>query len=116
LEEMLDKSNRKPFVHLIVFMNIWKLSKHVLRERFNVMVEKAACCECGSCKTNGSMASKYNIHLLTNYETTWYGSNANVVQMLDSIGDLRKIVVHDGHQGPKRNWVSKEFFEWLTDL
>jgi predicted dehydrogenase len=35
--------------------------------------------------------------------------------MLDSIGDLRKIVVHDGHEGPKEIGVSREFFEWLTD-
>ena len=28
---------------------------------------------------------------------------------------LRKIVIHDGHQGPKETNVSPEFFRWLTD-
>jgi predicted dehydrogenase len=31
------------------------------------------------------------------------------------LGELRKIVVHDGHRGPKEIGVSPEFFEWLTD-
>jgi len=31
------------------------------------------------------------------------------------IGDVRKVVVHDGHQGPKEINVSPEFFKWLTD-
>ena len=35
--------------------------------------------------------------------------------MSGGIGDLRKIVVHDGHRGPKETGVSPEFFRWLTD-
>ena len=33
----------------------------------------------------------------------------------NAIGDLRKIVVHDGHQGPKEIGVTSEFLDWLTD-
>jgi predicted dehydrogenase len=33
----------------------------------------------------------------------------------ESFGDIRKIVVHDGHQGPKEIGVDPEFLEWLTD-
>jgi len=32
-----------------------------------------------------------------------------------SIGDIRKVVVHDGHQGPKEIGVAPEFFAWLND-
>ena len=31
------------------------------------------------------------------------------------MGDIKKVVVHDGHQGPKEIGVSKEFLQWLTD-
>jgi len=31
------------------------------------------------------------------------------------IGDIRKMVVHDGHQGPKEIGCSPEFLAWLTD-
>ena len=54
----------------------------------------------------------------TNYETTWYSSNHEVYRLVheeDAVGDLRKIVVHDGHPGPKEIGVGKEFLEWLTD-
>ena len=63
------------------------------------------------------LAQKYNVPVLTNYETTWYNSNTAAADILASgkIGDLRKIVVHDGHQGPKEIGVSPEFFQWLTD-
>jgi predicted dehydrogenase len=32
-----------------------------------------------------------------------------------SIGDLRKVVVRDGHQGPKEIGTPPEFFRWLSD-
>ncbi len=31
------------------------------------------------------------------------------------IGPIRKVVVHDGHQGPKEIGVGPEFLSWLTD-
>jgi predicted dehydrogenase len=31
------------------------------------------------------------------------------------IGDIRKIVVHDGHKGPNEIGVNIEFLDWLTD-
>jgi predicted dehydrogenase len=65
-----------------------------------------------------ALAKQYKIHLLTNYETTWYASNAAAYQMAVQeyrLGDLRKIVFHTGHQGPKEIGCSKEFLNWLTD-
>jgi predicted dehydrogenase len=66
-----------------------------------------------------SLAREHNIHLLTNYETTWYGSNHQVHEMLEeekeTFGDIRKIVVHDGHPGPVKLDINKEFLEWLID-
>ena len=52
-----------------------------------------------------------------NYETTWYASNEAAYEMLQqgAIGDIRRVVVHDGHPGPKEIHVQPEFFAWLTD-
>jgi glucose-fructose oxidoreductase len=62
-------------------------------------------------------AEKYQVPVLTNYETTWYASNIAAHAMLESgsIGELRKLVVHDGHRGPKEIGVGPEFLGWLTD-
>jgi glucose-fructose oxidoreductase len=63
------------------------------------------------------LAQKYNVPILTNYETTWYNSNTAAANILATgkIGDLRKIVVHDGHRGPQEIGVGPEFLTWLTD-
>jgi predicted dehydrogenase len=52
-----------------------------------------------------------------NYETTWYASNAAVHQLVrdGALGDVRKVVVHDGHRGPQEIGVAPEFMAWLTD-
>ena len=63
------------------------------------------------------LSQKYNVPILTNYETTWYNSNTAAADILASgkIGDLRKLVVHDGHKGPQEIGVGPEFLTWLTD-
>ena len=55
--------------------------------------------------------------VLTNYETSWYPSNYRGYDMISKgeLGDLRKIIVYDGHKGPKEIRVNPEFLEWLTD-
>ena len=57
------------------------------------------------------------IQVLVNYETSWYPSNHEAYELVRSgaIGDVRKVVVHDGHEGPKEINVQPEFFKWLTD-
>jgi glucose-fructose oxidoreductase len=62
-------------------------------------------------------SQEYHVPVLVNYATTWFPSNIEAANILASgkIGDLRKIVVHDGHRGPKETGVSPEFFRWLTD-
>lgn len=83
----------------------------------HVMVEKPLAVSMEHANKMEALAKKHNIHLLTNYETTWYATNHKAKKMLENgdIGDLRKIVVRDGHQGPKEIGINKEFLEWLTD-
>ncbi len=81
------------------------------------MVEKPLATTVEDALAIQALSEKYNVPVLTNYETTWYNSNTAAVKMLEDgkIGDLRKLVVHDGHEGPKEIHVDPEFFDWLTD-
>lgn len=84
----------------------------------HVMVEKPLAVNNEHARRIETLAKRYKINVLTNYETTWYPSMTAAHQLVrgDSvIGPLRKLVVHDGHQGPKEINVSNDFFEWLTD-
>jgi predicted dehydrogenase len=84
----------------------------------SVMVEKPLAVSVKHAERMAQLAKQYKIQLLTNYETTWYDSNQEAYTRFKNdkaIGDIRKMVFHDGHQGPKEIGVSKEFLSWLTD-
>jgi predicted dehydrogenase len=84
----------------------------------HVMVEKPLATNLVHAKKMQELALKYKIHVLTNFETSWYPSTAKTLQLVhDSsfTGRIKKMVIHDGHQGPKEIGVSNEFFAWLTD-
>ena len=83
----------------------------------HVMVEKPLAVNLKHAKEMKALADKHKIELLTNYETTWYPSNHKAKEILESgeIGDVRKVIVRDGHKGPKKIGVNDEFLVWLTD-
>jgi predicted dehydrogenase len=83
----------------------------------HVMVEKPLAVNLEHAKKMESLSKKYNIHLLTNYETSWYPTNAKAYELLKegAVGNLRKVIVRDGHKGPKKIGVNAEFLDWLTD-
>jgi len=83
----------------------------------SVMVEKPLTISLEDAKAIRRIAREKKIHVLVNYETTWYPSNrAAYDEVRDNrIGEIRRVVVHDGHEGPKEINVQPEFLKWLTD-
>jgi predicted dehydrogenase len=117
LDEMLDKT--KPEA-VTAFNSIYEHLETVQKcapRGIHVMVEKPLAVSLEHARKMEALSKKHNILLLTNYETTWYGSHYAAQRITDAgtIGLIRKIVVHDGHRGPKEIGVNKEFLEWLTD-
>ena len=117
LEEMLKKTKPEAvtgfgttFAHLEIVQKCAPLGIHV-------MVEKPLAVSLAHAKEMANLAQKHQIHLLTNYETSWYATNEKLYQLYKEgkIGEARKIVVRDGHRGPKKIGVSPEFLAWLTD-
>ncbi len=84
----------------------------------NVMVEKPLAASLKQALRMDLLAKKYKIHLLTNFETSWYPTTVKTYELVNDsnyITGIKKVVIHDGHQGPKEIGVSKEFLNWLTD-
>ncbi|HDZ03598.1 hypothetical protein LCGC14_0127800 [marine sediment metagenome] len=83
----------------------------------HVMVEKPLATTLEEALKINALAKKHNIQVLTNYETSWYETNVKANNLLKqgTIGELRKVIIRDGHKGPKKIGVSNEFLEWLTD-
>jgi predicted dehydrogenase len=82
-----------------------------------VMMEKPLAVSYKDAQAIARAARAAKIQVLVNYETSWYPSNHAAYDLVRSgaIGDIRKVVVHDGHQGPKEINVAPEFLKWLTD-
>jgi predicted dehydrogenase len=115
LEEMLDKTKPEAVTAFNSIYEHLDVVKACAPRKIHVMVEKPLAVSLDHAKQMQQLALQNRIHLLTNYETTWYGTNHKAYTLLDSIGDIRKLVVHDGHPGPKEIGVNKEFLDWLTD-
>lgn len=83
----------------------------------HVMVEKPLAVSLEHAKKMEALAKKHKIQLLTNYETSWYPTNLRAYELYKEgvIGGLRKVIVRDGHKGPKKINVSTEFLDFLTD-
>lgn len=84
----------------------------------HVMMEKPLAVSMEHARRMEATAKQSRIHLIVNYETTWYPANHEAYRLVheeNAIGELRKVVVHDGHQGPKEIGCSPAFLEWLTD-
>jgi predicted dehydrogenase len=84
----------------------------------DVMMEKPLAVNMKAARAIAAAAKKGHIQVIVNYETTWYpGNKAAYVMVHDQhqIGDIRRIVAHDGHQGPKEIGCSTNFLNWLTD-
>ena len=83
----------------------------------HVMVEKPLATTYKDALEIERLAEKYGIKVLTNYETTWYRTNWHAYHMVKEgqLGDVVRMNVYDGHQGPKEIGCSDMFLEWLTD-
>jgi predicted dehydrogenase len=84
----------------------------------HVMMEKPLAVSMEHARAMQKAARRYSIHVLVNYETTWYPSHGlayALVRKENAIGELRKVVVRDGHQGPKEIGCPDSFLSWLTD-
>jgi len=118
LESMLD--NVKPEA-VVAFGSVFEHMATVeacAPRGIHVMVEKPLATTAEHAKRMVELAEKYHIHLLTNFETSWYPTTAKSFHLVNDsnfIGSIKKVVIHDGHEGPKEIGCDQVFLDWLTD-
>ncbi len=118
IEEMV--ANTKP-EGVLAFNSIYDHLKTVevcAPKGIHVMVEKPLAVNSKHAQKMAKLARKNNTFVLTNYETSWYPTNHKAYQMVVKehlLGDIRKVIVCDGHMGPKEIGCNQEFLDWLTD-
>lgn len=83
----------------------------------HVMVEKPLAVNLAHAERIVALAAEHKVHVLTQLETSWYPNTEAAGRLAadGTLGPLRKIVVMDGHPGPKEIGTAPEFFGWLSD-
>ncbi len=117
VEEMLEATRPEAVTAFNTIYGHLEVVEQCAPRGIHVMVEKPLAVNLDHARRMAALAREHSIYLLTNYETTWYGSHHAARELIEAgeIGPLRKIVVHDGHYGPQEIGVGPEFLEWLTD-
>jgi glucose-fructose oxidoreductase len=117
VEELIEKGRPQAVVTYTSTFDHRAVVEACARHGVHVMMEKPLAVSLADAQAMEKAGREGKIHVLVNYETSWYRSNHAAYQLLrdGSIGPLRKLVVHDGHRGPKEIGCGPEFLSWLTD-
>ena len=118
LATMIDKTQPEGVMAFNSIFDHLKTVEVCAPKGVHVMVEKPLAVNSEHAQRMAGLARKHKIHLLTNYETTWYPTHYKAYEMAVSeneIGAINKVLVNDGHKGPVEIGCSPEFLAWLTD-
>lgn len=118
LRSLLAKTNIQAVAIFTSTFGHKRVVEEAAGHRLTVMMEKPLAVNMEHARAIETAAKRSGIDVLVNYETTWYSGNHaayNLVHNDRAIGDIRKMVVHDGHRGPREIGCSEDFLAWLTD-
>jgi predicted dehydrogenase len=117
LEDMLGKVHPQAVLAYTNTYDHRRVVEICARHGVHVMMEKPLAVSLEDAIAIEKAAHVGKIHVLVNYETSWYPSNHAAYDLVHegALGEIRKVVVHDGHNGPKEINVEPEFLAWLTD-
>lgn len=117
LEEALSSTHPDAVLVYTTILDHRRVIEAAAKRGISSMVEKPLSTTMEDTIAIRNAARLHHVHVLVNYETTWYASNAEALQIASQgvLGEIRKVVVHDGHEGPKEIGVGPEWLPWLTD-
>ena len=117
MDKMLDQLHPDAVLVYTDIQDHRKVIEAAARRGISSMVEKPLATNIADAIAIRKAAREHHVQVLVNYETTWYSSNAEAIREVNNgkLGEVRRVVVHDGHEGPKEIGVSPDFLNWLTD-
>jgi len=118
LDAMLDRAKPEAVVAFTSTADHPAVVAACAKRRIPVMMEKPLAITVEQARAIERAAAEAAVPVLVNYETTWYPGNHAARALATearALGEIRKVVVHAGHRGPKEIGVQPEFLAWLTD-
>src|SRR5579863_930402 len=117
LEAMIAKAHPQAVLVYTTTYDHRRVVEICARHGVHVMMEKPLAVSLEDALAIRKAAHDAKIHVLVNYDTSYYPSNHSAYDLVHTgaLGEIRKVVIHDGHNGPKEIHVDPEFLAWLTD-
>lgn len=117
LDQMLDQTKPEAVVAFGPVYDHLQVVEACAPRGIHVMVEKPLAVSVEHAHRIADLARRYGIIVMTNYETTWYATNDEAFRLVRAgvIGEITRMNIFDGHQGPVKIGCGPEFLAWLTD-
>ena len=118
LDEMVKATKPEAVTAFNTILGHLEVVEYCAPKGIHVMVEKPLAVSWDHAQKMAQLAKIHKIHLLTNYETSWYGTTEQAYELTHNkkaIGEIRRLVFNTGHPGPIEIGCNPEFLEWLTD-
>src|SRR5690606_16601426 len=117
LEEMLDKLKPDAVSAFGAINEHIAIVRACAPRKIHVMVEKPLATTVADAEEIEELSPRHKIHVLTNFETSWYECNQQIKGLLyqGQMCEVRNVIVNDGQHGPKEIGVNKELLEILTE-
>ena len=117
LDRMLDQTQPEAVVAFGPVYDHLQVVEACAPRGIHVMVEKPLAVSVEHAHRIADLARRYGIIVMTNYETTWYATNDEAFRLVRAgvIGEITRMNIFDGHQGPVEIGCGPEFLAWLTD-
>jgi predicted dehydrogenase len=118
LDELLARTRPEAVAIFSTTADHRRLVEIAARHKVHAMMEKPLALSVADARAMSAAAESAGIHVIVNYETTWYPSLGTVWRLMKAEaagGAIRKIVAMHGHPGPKEIGVDPQFLSWLTD-
>jgi predicted dehydrogenase len=118
LEDLLAKTNVEAAAVFTRTSDHRDAVESCAAHKIDVLLEKPLAVSMDDALAMAAAAKSSGIQIMVDYETTWYSSIENayaIAHTQHAVGDLKKIVVVAGDQGPKDAGCSDAFIAWLTD-
>ena len=118
IEEMVESVNLEAVTAFNTIYDHLSVVEYCAPRGIHVMVEKPLAVNYDHAKRMADLAEEHGIHLLTNYETSWYPSTHHAYDLAVNqhrLGTVTKMKFYTGHPGPIEIGCNEEFLVWLTD-
>ena len=102
IDELISRAHPQAVLVFTTTFDHTKVVEECARRGVHVMMQKPLAVSYKDALAMADAAQKGHIHVLVDYETSWYPNTKAAYDLLQqgALGDPRKIVTHHGHSGP----------------